>query len=159
MRDIPGFEGKYAATSCGRIWSYKHKKFLKNCGEKGNYQIVMLSENGKCKCYYVHRLVALAFIPNPHNLPQVNHKDEQKDNNCLDNLEWCTAYYNLHYSQVWRGRNMRESKPVYCIELNKTFSSIFKAAKEMNVGQANLSTHLSKGIPKSVGGYHWKYAE
>lgn len=155
MKDIPGFEGRYAATSCGKIWSYKQKKFMQPCGEKGNYQLVMLSKDGISKCYYVHRLVAMAFLPNPDNLPEVNHKDEQKDNNCLNNLEWCSKQYNLMYGT----RCMRICKPVYCIELDKTFQSIFMACKELNIGQANLSTHLSKNSPKSVGGYHFKYAD
>ena len=157
LRDIPGFEGRYAASKDGKIWSHKHKRFMKPCGEEGNYQLVMLCKgDGKDKTYYIHRLVAMAWLPNPDNLPQVNHKDERKDNNCLDNLEWCTAHYNLEYSNVWR--RMRKSKPVYCIELDKTFKSIFIAAKELNIGQANLSSHLSKNTPKSVGGYHFRYA-
>lgn len=155
MRDIPGFEGRYAVTSCGKVYSYRQKKFMKQCGEENNYQIVTLCDGkGNNKSYYVHRLVALAYLPNPNNYPEVNHKNEKKDKNNVQNLEWCTKEYNLMYGT----RCMRICKPVYCIELDKTYPSIFKACRALNIGQANLSTHLSKNIPKSVGGYHFRYA-
>jgi hypothetical protein len=93
MRDIPGFEGKYAITSCGKVWSHKRKRFLKpQMNEKGYLRIQLHG-----KYYRIHRLVAMAYLPNPNNLPQVNHKDENKQNNCLNNLEWCDAKYNNNY--------------------------------------------------------------
>lgn len=151
LRDIPGFEGLYAATRDGKVWSHKRKKFMKPCGEPDNYQIMWLSKEGECKCYYVHRLIALAYIPNPNNYPKVNHIDEHKDHNWADNLEWCTQDYNLMVSSKLK------RKPVYCIELDKHFPSIRKACIELNLLQGNVSTHLSKNVPKSVGGYHFKY--
>lgn len=154
MRDIPGYEGRYAATSCGKIWSYKSKKFMKAGGEPNNYQVVCLSKDGKCDCWYVHRLVAKAFLPNPENLPQVNHIDKVKHNNHLSNLEWCTAKKNLAHA----GASMKAIK-VYCIELDKTFPSIRQAAIELNLTQSNLSSHLRYNTPKIVGGLHFQYAE
>lgn len=79
MRDIPGFEGLYAVTSCGKVWSYKSKKFIKPYRIGNGYLAVKLAG----KNYRVHRLVAMTYIPNPENLPFVNHKDENKHNNCL----------------------------------------------------------------------------
>ena len=76
MKDIVGYEGEYAITRDGKVWSYKRNKFLK-CSDngKGYYQI-NLYKNGKGKNYLIHRLVAEAYIPNPEGLPQVNHRDE-----------------------------------------------------------------------------------
>lgn len=153
LRDIPEYEGHYAATKDGRIWSHKQKKFLKACGELDNYQVVMLSKDGEGKMYYVHRLIALAWIPNPNNYPQVNHKDEHKDHNWADNLEWCSVAYNLKYSGVGR-----KKVPIKCIETGQVFESMYKAAIEMKTHQSNLSEHIRKGVPKSVGGYHWELA-
>lgn len=75
MRDIKGYEGLYAATSCGRIFSYRAKKFLKPRITKKGYCRVLLYKDGKGKDFYIHRLVAEAYLDNPENLPQVNHKD------------------------------------------------------------------------------------
>lgn len=88
MRDIPGYEGLYAATEDGRIWSYRRKKFLKPGKGKDGYLYVILCKDGKPKTYRIHRLVAETYLPNPLNLPQVNHLDEDKTNNALPNLEW-----------------------------------------------------------------------
>lgn len=83
MRDIPGYEELYAATSCGKIYSYKAKKFLKPGKTKDGYLFVILYKDGVHKCYRVHRLIAATYLPNPDNLPQVNHKDEDKSNNSV----------------------------------------------------------------------------
>lgn len=96
MKDITNYEGLYAITSCGKVWSYKSKKFLKPYFN-GGYASVALSKNGKLTYPLVHRLVAEAYISNPDNLPQVNHKDEDKAHNCVNNLEWCDATYNNNY--------------------------------------------------------------
>lgn len=154
LKDIPGFEGLYAATRDGRIWSHRQKKWMQACGEPDNYQIVMLTRDGYGRCYYVHRLVAMTFLPNPDNLPCVNHKDEHKDNNHVDNLEWCTQGYNLKYSNVGK-----PCKAVRCIELNTEYPSIYNTAKELGINLSSLSTHLNHGMPKSVGGYHFQFAD
>lgn len=104
MKDIKGYEGLYAVTEDGQIWSYRRKKFLKLDGKVGDYQSIGLSKDGKVKGYAVHRLVAQAYIPNPDNLPMVNHKDEVKSNNCVDNLEWCTREYNCNYGTAVQRR-------------------------------------------------------
>lgn len=105
-KDINGYEGLYQVSNCGRIRSLDRydsmgrfrKGIIKADTHNGyGYRNVMLSKDGRSETLYVHRLVALAFIPNDNNLPQVNHKDENKENNHVDNLEWCTNEYNSNY--------------------------------------------------------------
>lgn len=96
MRDIKGYEGLYGITSCGRVWSYRNKKFLKP-GNCQGYLRVVLCKKGEGQSFYVHRLVAEAYIPNPQGLPEVNHKDEVKSHNWINNLEWCDRTYNINY--------------------------------------------------------------
>lgn len=100
MKDIPGYEGLYAATSCGRIWSYRSKKFLKPIAAKDGYQKVNLYKNGKMKTCQIHRLIAATFIPNVNNYLEVNHKDFVKTNNTVNNLEWCDHAYNMRYNAL-----------------------------------------------------------
>lgn len=99
--DIANYEGKYQVSNLGNVRAINfHRsgkpKILKLQKNNG-YCSVGLTLNGITKHYLVHRLVGCAFIPNPDNLPQINHKDENKTNNVVDNLEWCTQTYNLHY--------------------------------------------------------------
>lgn len=110
MKDIPGYEGLYAATEDGQIYSYRRERFMKLSGGNGDYQLVNLTKDKKWKSYYVHRLVALAYLPNPNNLPQINHIDRRRDNNCLSNLEWCSVYDNLKHSDVWHAPKKRYRK-------------------------------------------------
>lgn len=112
MRDIPGFEGRYAVTSCGRVYSYKRKKFLTPYGDTHGYLKVDLRErDGTRHQFRVHRLVALAYLPNPNNLPCINHKDEIKTNNCLGNLEWCDHKYNNNYgTRTQRAKEKRNAR-------------------------------------------------
>ena len=109
-RDIKGYEGLYQVSNLGRVKSLERyvkgiyglrkvqQKIMSIARIRTNgYMQVHLTKNGIAKKYQVHRLVAEAFIPNPNNLPIVNHKDENKINNCVWNLEWCTYSYNLTY--------------------------------------------------------------
>lgn len=96
-KDIPGYEGIYIVSSFGRIRNLVSGKFIKPSQKNDGYCRVCLSKNGCGKCINIHRLVAQVFIPNPDNLPQVNHRDEDKTNNVADNLEWCDAKYNINY--------------------------------------------------------------
>lgn len=102
-KDVVGFEGIYKVSSLGNVARVRGEKLrqLKKCpaGGKHNcdYLYVSLTHREKVRFSSVHRLVAEAFIPNPERLPQVNHKDEDKFNNCVENLEWCTASYNNRY--------------------------------------------------------------
>jgi len=106
-KDIPNYNGVYKINNFGEIRRYSsYYKYdnripeyhiVKQHIHKSGYYRVTLSKNNKIKNYSVHRLVALTFIPNPNNLPQVNHKDEDKSNNSVSNLEWCSASYNCKY--------------------------------------------------------------
>lgn len=97
MVDIVGYEGLYAITPCGKVWSYRRNRFMKFAYDGWGYYRAALTKEGKTTFKYIHRLVAEAYIPNPSNYPQVNHKDEDKSNNRLSNLEWCTMRYNANY--------------------------------------------------------------
>lgn len=149
MKDIKGYEGLYAVTSCGRIWSYRSKKFLKNQLDRYGYEYVNLKFQGRCKKEKIHRLIAEAYIPNPNNLPQVNHKDEVKTHNWISNLEWCSAKYNTLYSQ---------SKKVECIETGEIFNCAEDAANSVN-RSLNTMRGCLHGNQATCAGYHWKYVE
>ena len=98
MKDIPGYEGLYAATEDGQIWGYKRKKFLKPIKEWTGYLKVNLSKGGKVKAYKLHRLILETFCPiESEKKMEVNHKDENKENNSLDNLEWISHGANCNY--------------------------------------------------------------
>ena len=157
MKDIENYEGLYAITRDGRVWSYRSNKFLKP-NLVGGYHQVILCKEGKGKTHYIHRLVAEAYIPNPDGLPQVNHKDEDKSNNCVENLEWCDIKYNINYGTRTERVAKKRSKPVYCIELNKIFDGINQAARELGINHSSI-IKCCKGKLKTTGGYHWRYAE
>lgn len=110
-KDIPYYDGLYQISNYGRIKSFcKGDEQYKVQHDNGRgYLSVKLYKNGKMKNEYVHRLVALTFIPNPNGLPQVNHKDEDKQNNHVDNLEWCDARYNNTYGTA-RQRSVMTQK-------------------------------------------------
>lgn len=147
MRDIPGFEGLYAATEDGKIYSYRTDKYLKSAGSKGDYQMVLLQVNNKRHFDYVHRLVAMAYLDNPDNLAEVNHKDHVRDNNHVDNLEWVTKYDNL--------RDRHLGIPIRCIETGKVYNSMNQACKELKIKQPNMTAYL-RGRLQSVKGLHFE---
>ena len=94
-KKIPNYN--YEVSNTGKVRRIETKRELKAANDKENYKIVTLCDNGKRKRCRLHRLVAQAFIENPSNYPQVNHKDENKTNNSVDNLEWCDGKYNAAY--------------------------------------------------------------
>lgn len=96
-KNIEGYEGRYKVSSFGQIYSYISDKMLKPTIDSDGYEVVGLFLNNQQKKKKVHRLVAKAFIENPNNYDQVNHKDENKTNNNVDNLEWCNTRYNINY--------------------------------------------------------------
>ena len=99
-KDVVGYEGLYMVSNLGRVKSLRGNKerILKGYYHRG-YRRVDLYKNGVMKHWRIHRLVAQAFIDNPNNYPVVNHRDEDKSNNRVDNLEWCTHEYNVNYSR------------------------------------------------------------
>ena len=150
MKDIKNYEGLYAVTEDGRVWSYKKNKFLSPSSANGYLQVV-LSKKGKHKTYRIHRLVAEAYLENPNNLPEVNHKDENKGNNTVENLEWCTRDYNVNF-----GSHPKKRKPIYCVELDKIFIGARQAASELHISRANICS-VVLGDRATAGGYHWRY--
>lgn len=175
-KDIEGYEGFYQVSNKGNVRSVDryiecrgslrmHKgKVLKPYVNKYGYRQVILNGKNRPRLCRINRLVAQAFIPNPNNLPQVNHKDEIKTNDCVENLEWCTCLYNLTYNDLHHRRNNmnnKKSKQVMQIKDGKviaTYPSINEAARKLNCGSGNI-VRCCKGEKKIAYGYQWKYAE
>lgn len=173
--DINGYEGFYQVSNLGNVRSLDRVvtnylgSFIKKGKPKslGNltkgYKGVLLCKDGIQKTYKVHRLVAEAFLPNPNNLPQVNHKDEDKSNNMVwvnedgsidynkSNLEWCDNKYNINYSF---------SKSIYSINLNtgeyRKYPSLTDAAEKTGINKTSISNVL-KNKRNKAGECIWKY--
>lgn len=160
MKDIKGYEGLYAVTEDGQVWSYHSKKFLRTYDNGHGYHQVCLSKDGVSSRKRVHRLVAEAYIPNPENKSDVNHKDEDKSNNHVSNLEWATRAENVrHGSCRERSLAMRQKHyRVYCVELDKVYDTMNAAAAETGVKRNGIG-YCCRGIQKTAGGYHWEYVE
>ena len=179
-RDVVN-NSRYAVSSFGRVLAYSAPYRCGNrlCRRKqqllkpriGNtipgYLSVVLSDgNTKIKSFVVHRLVAEAFIPNPSNLPYVNHKDENSKNNRADNLEWCTHQYNCNYGthNLRMAKTISETayqrKKVIQLSLNnefiRQFDSIALAGRSLGVGPSSISA-CCRGITTTGYGYRWMY--
>lgn len=172
-RYIVGYENIYMISNLGNVKSvgrivkrgtnFKpvNERYLKLGNNKG-YMTVALSKEGKVRYFQVHRLVAQAFIPNPDNLPCVNHKDENKSNNCVDNLEWCTKSYNNSYNGARVKAAISKRKPVLQFELDGTFirewSHAREAAETLSLDKRSIYD-CCKGHRKTFGGFIWKRKE
>ena len=124
------------------------------------YSYVSIWHNGKMRNVRLHRLIASAFIPNPENKPHVNHKDGNKENNAVDNLEWCTASENEQHKVSVLGIKQKppiRQKAIVCIETNRTFQSIKDAAEQMNINGKHIG-EAAAGERKTACGYHWRFA-
>lgn len=166
-KEIQGFGGRYAVSTAGRVYSGFVGDILTGGVVRG-YRTVNLSKNGQTTTYYVHRLVAAAFIPNPDNLPIVNHIDENKTNNNVENLEWVTYQENTLHSlnnckkQEGQKKRGRKGKKVnqYTKEgvFIQSWNSGTEAAKALNIPQSSISL-CCKGKYGSAGGFIWQYAD
>ena len=144
----------YEVSNLGRVKSLKKgkRRILKPGTDKDGYFFVCLFKNGKRKYYKVHRLVAQVFIPNPKNLPEINHIDEDKQNNCVENLEWCDRQYNIDYSK---------SKKVGQYDLGGNLIFTWKSAAELYRYSKYDPSYISKCcrglLSPTAYGYIWKY--
>ena len=153
----------YMVSNMGRVKSLNFRRSGKEgimsprISGNGHLKVTLRNVDG-CKDYLVHRLVAQAFLPNPNNLVEINHRDENKQNNRLDNLEWCDRKYNVNYGTTKERIGIGNSKPViqYSKEgrLIRKWDSATKAEKEYNIGHI---IECCKGKVKTAGGYVWKY--
>ena len=159
MRDIKGYEGLYAVTSCGKVWSYKRNIFLKARDKGLGYVKVALTDrNGKVKEHAIHRLVAEAYIPNPDNLPEVNHKNEERAKNNVQNLEWCTRQYNTNYGSRASKFAKAVGKGVVCLETGISYESASAAGRALGINISSISRAIR--CPNyTTKGYHWVLLE
>ena len=172
---VPGYEGKYevsdqgrvrsvdrvvkAKDQTGKVYSRHHKGRILNVYDNC-YGYFALCIAGKT--FLLHRLVAKVFVSNPDNLPEVNHKDENKHNNRVENLEWCTRQYNANYGTGKVRRGQMSWVPVIGTDKNGNeyrFESMKEAAEKTGAGFRNISMCCqgAKGRP-TAGGYKWRYA-
>lgn len=176
-KDISGYEGLYRVSNLGKVESLRNNIILKQSPTKDGYLAVGLC-NGKTKTCRAHRLVAIAFIPNPDNLPEVNHIDGNKTNNSVDNLEWVTPLENTHHAirtglipdgfyqgkgkHVGKWMEKNRSKPVRQIKGEKVIATYASAAKAGEAlgnkwAFANISSCCHGRIPDAYG-YKWEFA-
>lgn len=175
-RDIAGYEGLYQVSNLGRVRSLdrrvKHNSLgsifcrgclMRPCNNRYGYPTVNLSKDGGKKRFTIHRLVAQAFIPNPNNLPEINHKDEGRTNNHVDNLEWCTALWNNTYGTKVERQTEKNKKRVLQYDLNGNFirewACAVDAEKAIMGKVTGAISHNIKGKSKTAFGYIWRYKE
>ena len=174
-RPVKGFEGLYEVSSHGRVRSLDHyvecdtkagyhlKQFFKGKilvpkKDKNQYLFVALSVNRKIKAARIHRLVAEAFIPNPDNLPCINHKDENKQNNLPSNLEWCTVLYNNRYGTKREKISRLHSRRIEQLTLDGQHIAYFDSARQASKMLGIHESHIRcvvRGEQKTAHGYRW----
>lgn len=173
-KPIKGYEGLYEVSSQGDIKSVSRTnrsgrsygkrtiggKFLHQITDKDGYKTVCLCKNGVKKQFRVHRLIAVAFLDNSEKLPIVNHKNENKADNRVSNLEWCSVYYNNHYGKGYceqRFLNLR--KTVKQLDLNnkivRIFKSISEAANIMGINRNTIANRVRSHSTTPYYGYIW----
>jgi hypothetical protein len=138
-KDVVGYEGYYSISNKGRLRSNRHNKIMVPQCDGAGYLKVTLCVNGKVKSKRIARMVAEAFIPNPDNLPYVNHKDSNIQNNTVDNLEWCDAQYNSLYSHGY---------PVVCYNNGRfvaKYESLTMAAEALGVSRDTIKRAVTTG--------------
>lgn len=166
-KSVAGYEGLYEVSDLGRVRNAKSGRMLKPCRHKLGYMSVMLYKEKEPRRHNIHRLVAMAFIDNPNGFGVVNHIDENKANNKVDNLEWCSVEHNMRHGTLqerlsnMRGHDGRNKKPVAQIredgQVVKIFESVAQASRETKTARASI--YLScRGNNKKANGFYWSYA-
>lgn len=151
MKDIKGYEGLYAITPEGEVWSYKNKRFLKPGDDgRGGYLQVLLCKDGQEKWHRIHRLLAEAYLPNPENLPEVDHIDNNKKHNYLNNLQWIS-----HKDNVRKSCN----KPILQFSLDGEFIKEWPSATDVGQEVRCSIVNCLRGRTKSAFGYKWVYKD
>lgn len=172
-KDIEGFEGLYQVSNLGRVKSLARKDIMgrpvkgvlmKQRKTRNGYLLVTLRRNGKRDDRLTHRLVAMAFLINPDNLPQINHKNEEKTNNMVSNLEWCSSKYNANYGtrneRIAKHVEKAREQPIYAITSlghRYYFCSIKKAAALLGLDGSDVSKCLN-GKVKHHHGFSFELA-
>lgn len=160
-RDVPGYEGSYQVSNLGEARSMRTNppRLLKPWRHPAGYVCVTLHHAAKKKKQLVHRLVAKAFLPNPEDKPQVNHKNGDKVDNNVNNLEWCDNRENAHHSAYTLGNESTIAKrPVVCLDTRQTFPSVAEAARAVGGCNQNI-VKCCQGKRRKHKGLRWAYAE
>ena len=170
-RDIEGYEGAYQVSNLGNVktlsWHQTgEQRLLKQVTHYKGYKEARLSKNGKMKTFFVHRLVCKAFIPNPNNYSEINHKDENKLNNRADNLEWCDRKYNINYGTAKQRihnkmvNNPKRSKRVGQYDLEGNLIAMFDSVREVERRLGFCNGDISRccvGKSRHSHGYLWRH--
>lgn len=154
FKDIEGTDGKYQISNLGRVYNTKLNRFLKGGLSSSGYMRVVLTIEGKRVYKNIHRLIAEAFIPNPDNLPCINHINEEKTDNSIENLEWCTKEYNNTWGSKAYNILQYDKKGNFI----KEYQSRVYAAREVGV-TPDAITLCCNGSQQTAAGYIWKYKE
>lgn len=159
-KDVAGYEGLYQVSNFGRVKNIITNLFMKQSVSKNGYLLVNLSKDGKQKVHTVHRLVIIAHIGKIKDKPFVNHKNGDKRDNRLKNLEWCTKSENAKHSlyELKNHHGAVFAKPVRCVETGKIFPSSVVAAK----GNSTLARYIRASAAhrkyyETADGYHWEW--
>ena len=160
LKPIIGYENRYLISNKGEVYSINSNKYLKK-EIRREYYSVQLYNGNFYKHFSIHRLIAIHFIENTNNLFYINHKDENKLNNDISNLEWCTASYNVNYgTSIARAVKKKEISVNQFDKNNKfitNYKSFMDAERKTNIPNGNI-VKCCKGERKTAGKYIWKYA-
>lgn len=159
-KDVKGFEGLYLISNCGRVKSLYTNETMSLCDNGNGYLRVSLHKGGKQFTKYIHVLVAQSFIINSDNMIEVNHKDENKLNNHVSNLEWCDHVYNCNYGTRNERALKTKLKPIEQYDSNgilvKVWTNLTEICNELGYKRSAIRNCIY-GLSRSSHGYIWKY--